>query len=277
VRLPEEVQDTLDALAQALAIIEGPDVATQLRVFAETVLNAAPTLEVSQSLAPGVRGATEALEILFQDEHLVAINKPSGLLVHRGWANDPAPALQLLRDQLGRRVHAVHRLDRATSGVLLFACSSEVARDAQALFEGGKVTKRYLAICRGNQLKTQRLAHPLAREKGGERLAAVTRFRLLGSFERYGLVEAIPETGRTHQIRRHLKHLSHPILGDVRYGKGEHNRLFRDRFNFLRLALHCESLVLPHPRTGDELRLTAPLPPDFSSLVMRFEGQVEQP
>lgn len=215
---------------------------------------------------PAVEGVPR-LEILWRDDALVAVNKPSGMPVHHGWARDGVPALQALRDQLGRHVYPVHRLDRGTSGVLLFALSGEIARAVQTQLEAGEVGKRYLALCRGNDPALARVDHPLAKEKGGERRPAVTDFKLLGWFERYGLYEARPLTGRTHQIRRHLKHASHPIIGDTRYGKGEHNRIFRERFGFHRLALHASDLRLRHPHTGEPLHLHAPLPPDLARLL----------
>lgn len=267
VRLGSEEFDTFEALSRALGVIESQAIQEQLLSISRQVSESLHFNDGGeQELDAEVSSACAPLEVLFQDEFLVAINKPSGLLVHRGWANDPHPALQLLRDQMGERVFPVHRLDRATSGVLLFARSSEVARDAQALFESHAVHKRYWAVCRGNQLKDQRLSHALAQKKGDVRKPAVTDFRLLASFERYGLVEAVPLTGRTHQIRKHLKHLSHPIIGDVRYGKGEHNRFFREQYGFSRLALHCQSLELPHPRGGNPLRIEAGLPEDLAEL-----------
>jgi tRNA pseudouridine65 synthase len=207
------------------------------------------------------------LEILYRDEDLVAVDKPSGIPVHRGWARDGVPVLQLLRDQLGRHVYPVHRLDRGTSGALLFALSGEVARGVQLQLEAQEVEKRYLALCRGNDPTLVRVDHPLAREDGGEPRAAVTDFKLLARFERYGLYEARPLTGRRHQIRRHLKHASHPIIGDTKYGKGEHNRLFRERFGFHRLALHASEMRLRHPRSGEPLHVHAPLPPEFARLL----------
>ncbi len=207
------------------------------------------------------------LEILHQDEALVAVDKPSGMPVHRGWARDGLPALQALRDQLGRHLYPVHRLDRATSGVLLFALSREAARAVQAQLEAHQVEKRYLALCRGCDPALVRVDHPLAREEGGEARPAVTELELLGRFERYGLYEARPLTGRRHQIRRHLKHASHPIIGDTKYGKGEHNRLFRERFGFHRLALHAAHIRLRHPFSGKPLAIQAPPSPDLARLL----------
>lgn len=210
------------------------------------------------------------MEILYRDEDLVAVDKPSGMTVHHGWARDGVPALQALRDQIGCYVYPVHRLDRGTSGVLLFALSASVARGVQAQLESGEIEKRYLALCRGNDAALVRVDHPLEREDGGEPRPAVTELTLLGRFERYGLYQARPLTGRRHQLRRHLKHASHPIIGDTTYGKGEHNRIFRERFGFQRLALHASDLHLRHPRTGASLRLHAPLPADLGSLLRRI-------
>lgn len=204
------------------------------------------------------------LSILYRDELLIAINKPAGLAVHRGLARDRTFALQLVRDQIGRHVHAVHRLDRATSGVLLFALAPGTARRMQERFAAGAVAKRYLALVRGIPPAAGVIDHPVPGDEEGPRVPAVTEFRRLATFERYALVEARPRTGRFHQIRRHFKHLSHPLIGDVRYGKGEHNRLFRERFGLHRLALHALELAFDHPHTREELRIVAPLPEDLA-------------
>jgi tRNA pseudouridine65 synthase len=204
------------------------------------------------------------LPFLYQDGCLLAGNKPAGLAVHRGMARDRTFALQLVRDQVGRHVHAVHRLDRATSGVLLFALDTHTAGRMQELLAAGRVEKRYLALVRGIPPESGVIDHPIPRDVDGPRVPAVTEFRRLATLERYALVEARPRTGRRHQIRRHLKHLSHPLIGDVRYGKGEHNRLFRERFGLLRLALHALELVFEHPETGEAVRIVAPVPEDLA-------------
>lgn len=204
------------------------------------------------------------IPILYQDDDLVAVAKPSGLSVHRGWDRDRTVALQLVRDLIGRRVYPVHRLDRATSGVLLFATSSEVARLVQESFVEQNVEKRYLLLVRGIPPESGVIDHPVPKTLKGERVEAVTEFRRLGIFERYGLMEARPRTGRLHQIRRHFKHLTHPLIGDVRYGKGDQNRLFRQRFSLRRLALHAFELKLPHPRSRELLRCVAEVPEDLA-------------
>ncbi len=213
------------------------------------------------------------LPILFRDERLVAVDKPSGLLVHRGgWGNDRVVAMTLVRDQLGRHVFPLHRLDRATSGVLLFALSSEEAALLCPLFEQGLIEKRYVALVRGVPPAEGLIDSPVPGSPSGQRLPAVTRFRLLSALEnlsgRFSLVEAIPLTGRLHQIRRHLKHLGHPLIGDVNYGKGDLNRLFRERYGLRRLALHACSAAFAHPATGERIFAKAPLPEDLAGPLL---------
>jgi tRNA pseudouridine65 synthase len=134
----------------------------------------------------------------------------------------------------------------------------------QEAFAAGSVEKRYLALVRGIPPESGVIDHPIPRDEDGPRVPALTEFRRLAVFERYALVEARPRTGRRHQIRRHFKHLSHPLIGDVRYGKGEHNRLFRDRFGLHRLALHALELAFEHPETGETVQIVAPVPEDLA-------------
>lgn len=204
------------------------------------------------------------LPLLWRDDRLIAVAKPAGLAVHRGWSRERVVAMTLARDQVGRHVFPVHRLDRATSGVLLFALDPEAARALQEQFQAGTVRKRYLALVRGIAPDEAVIDHPIPNEEDGPRVPAVTEIRRLGTFERYSLVEAFPRTGRLHQIRRHLKHLSHPLIGDVRYGKGEHNRLFRERFGLHRLALHALEIGFAHPESARALSIFAPIPEDLA-------------
>jgi tRNA pseudouridine65 synthase len=203
-------------------------------------------------------------DVLHRDKWLLVINKPSGLLTHRGWANDRETALSVARDYAGRHVHPIHRLDRATSGALLFAFDPQCAAVLRAELDGGGFDKRYLALVRGVIAEAVEIDHPLAAEPGAERKPARTSVRPLACFERYSLVEATPHTGRTHQIRRHLKHLSHPVIGDTRYGHGEHNRAFRERFGLHRLALHAARLGFTHPHSGERIDVRAPVTEDLA-------------
>lgn len=213
------------------------------------------------------------LPILYQSAAFVAVDKPSGLSVHRGQSRDAVHALQLVRDQVGAYVYPVHRLDRATSGVLLFALSPAAARELGAAFAEGRVQKRYLALVRGAPPDQARVDHALSQDDGKPSQSAVTHVRTVARFGRYALVEAVPETGRTHQIRRHMKHLSCPIIGDVRYGKGEHNRLFRTRYGFHRLALHATGVTLYDPATSRAVTIQAPTPELFASTLAALERE----
>jgi tRNA pseudouridine65 synthase len=228
-----------------------------------------------------------AVSFLYRDEALVAIDKPPGLIVHRGWAADEVTAMSLVRDALGAWVYPAHRLDRGTSGVLLFALSPEVAGQIGRSFANDEVHKRYLALVRGHAPDSAFVDHPIAREPGKPKAPAQTRVTRLSSHpvddalsgisRRYSWVQAEPLTGRPHQVRRHLKHLNHPILGDVRYGKSQHNELFRRRFGLVRLALHAEQLSLPHPSTGQLLTIMAPLAADLVNVRTRLCAAAEEP
>lgn len=211
----------------------------------------------------------EALRILYRDAHLVAVEKPSGLAVHRGWAPERDVIVDRLHAQLGAFVHPLHRLDRGASGVLLFALDPATAKLVGEAFASGAVGKRYLALVRGvPELRfVVDRSVPKGEEADGPRVEAVTAFERLEVIGRYSLVAAEPRTGRLHQIRRHLKHVSCPILGDVNYGKGDHNRRCRERYGLTRLFLHASSLTLAHPTTGAPLTIECALPADLESVL----------
>ncbi len=223
------------------------------------------------------------LEVLQQDERLVALSKPSGLVVHRSQlAPERDTCQRRLRDQLGRWVWPVHRLDRGTSGVLLFALDSATAHVLAEAFAERRVRKTYLAVTRGWAPDAGEVDHALAPAQGaGPPAPAVTRFACLARVElphavgryasaRYSLVRAEPLTGRGHQVRRHLRHVDHPIVGDVTWGDSRHNRFFRERFGLRRLLLHALRLELHHPDDGRDLVLRAPVPPDVRELCVEL-------
>jgi tRNA pseudouridine65 synthase len=220
------------------------------------------------------------LRVLHLDPGLVAIDKPPGLLVHPSGldAHESRTALALLQDQLGERLFPLHRLDKATSGVLLFARTAPVARQWGQAFESGTVSKRYLALVRGWPPESGEIDHPLARDPelpstGQPRLPAVTRYRRLRCFDwpfqvdgkhptsRYSLVEVEPLSGRRHQIRRHFKQIAHPLVGDTTHGKGAHNRAVAAWLGVQRLWLHAASVELP-----GGLRIEAPCGPEWALL-----------
>jgi tRNA pseudouridine65 synthase len=224
------------------------------------------------------------VQILHDDEAILVVAKLSGMLVHpSGHDPDEITLLPLARDASGgAHLYPVHRLDRGASGVLVLARSSVFAAALHPQFEDGRAIKRYLAAVRGMPPEAGVIDHPIPRREDGPRVPAVTEFRRLATVtvplqhqelereRRYSLVEARPHTGRLHQIRRHLKHIAHPVLGDVNHGRSEHNRLCRLRFGLDRLALHAASLSFLHPLTGARVTFWAPLPRDFDESLRRM-------
>jgi len=223
------------------------------------------------------------LTILYRDEHYVAVDKPAGLQVHRSWISEENEEflLQRLRDQIGQRVYPVHRLDRPTSGVILFALSSMAARAMCGVFESREERKEYLAVVRGYTEEGGRIDYPLQEEPHKPAQQAVTDYRRLATVElpipvgryntaRYSLVAVQPLTGRLRQIRKHFHHIFHPLIGDTSHGEGRHNRLFRERFDCHRLLLHAHRLELRHPYSGERLTIRAPLPVEFERLGEAF-------
>jgi tRNA pseudouridine65 synthase len=202
--------------------------------------------------------------IVHRDQRCVAVDKPSGIATHRGWDDSEDALLQQVRDAVNAYVYPIHRLDRGASGIVLFALDKDAARALSAAWTDAD--KRYLAITRGHPPPHLVIDHAIPKAPGKDRVPAVTEVWTRETFGRYALVEARPHTGRLHQIRRHLKHISCPLIGDVRYGKGEHNRIFREQFALHRLALHCTSLRVPHP-DGGELAVEAPLAPDLAAAL----------
>ncbi|MFO7550057.1 MAG: pseudouridine synthase [Haliea sp.] len=228
----------------------------------------------------------------------MAINKPPGLLVHRSAIDrhETRFALQLLRDQLGRRVYPVHRLDKPTSGLMLFALDSGTARLLSSQFADRSIEKSYLAIVRGWSPEQGRINHPLREHPDAVETAtgrdtpkvyaAVTEYQRLATVEldiavdryprtRYSLVLLHPLTGRRHQLRRHMKHISHPIIGDANHGKGVHNRFFQQALGCQRLLLASVAIKFQHPRSGEQLHLRAAPGAEFEHVAARFGWQSE--
>lgn len=219
------------------------------------------------------------LEIIYRDEHLIAINKPHGLLVHRSSIAADASefALQLLRDQIGMKVNPVHRIDRKTGGILLFAFNKEVEIAMQKAFMENQVSKKYLAIVRGHTPDAEDIDYPLRKENGTLQ-DAFTSYTTLKRAEldiafgkhptsRYSLVEAVPTTGRMHQLRKHLSHIFHPIIGDRTHGCNKQNKLFLEQWEMTTMLLHASQLAFVHPITGMEVKIQAILQPEFARVV----------
>lgn len=245
-----------------------------------------------------MEGAVETegvMDILLQDDDIVAVNKPSGIKVHRGAydARREAFLLQRVRDQVGRHLFPVHRLDRPTSGVLLFALNPGAARSLAKSFARRHVHKTYLAVVRGYIAEIGEVDYALSDAGDGAENAksprpAMTRYLRLDTAElpvpvgryatcRYSLVKVNPATGRRHQIRRHMRHLRHPIVNDRQYGDNHHNRFFTETLGCRRLLLAAVAIRFPHPRTRVETTLTARLDRDFSAILARMGWKAAVP
>ena len=212
--------------------------------------------------------------ILHVDDDVVVVNKPAGLVVHRGWANERHVVMTLVRDALGSWVYPVHRLDRQTSGVLVFARHPEAQRALSASFAGQDVEKRYLAMVRGLLEAPGTIDYAIPRDEDGERVPAVTDYEPIHVIPHYTFVIAIPRTGRLHQIRRHFKHVDHPIVMDKKHGRGVFNRVAEHELGIVRMALHARTLAFPHPTTRERLSFVAPvidLGPAFGRLGLASE------
>jgi tRNA pseudouridine65 synthase len=220
------------------------------------------------------------LKIIYQDEWCIAINKPHGLLVHRSpiAADASEFAVQLLRDQVGFPVFPVHRLDRKTSGVLLFATKGEFVSSFQDAMQDSFAQKRYLAFVRGYFPEELNLDYPLTREDGKIQ-EAQTVFKKCKHFEvpfaqagfqtsRYSLIEAHPMTGRMHQIRKHLNHLRHPIIGDRPHGCNKQNKFFLEQWNMSTMLLHAFELKMRHPFLSIPLIIEAEKSEEFKRVLL---------
>ena len=240
--------------------------------------------------APVVDSSPQQLQIIYQDEWLVAINKPAGLLVHRSAIDrhETRFAMQMLRDQIGQHVFPVHRLDKPTSGVLLFALNSDTARKMSDIFAARETAKAYLAVVRGYTDEQGVIDYPLKEELDKktdqqatfykEAQEAVTEYRRLAAVElpyavgryqtaRYSLLHLMPRSGRKHQLRRHMKHIFHPIVGDTTHGDGKQNTFFRQQFDCHRLLLHAAGLGFCHPQSGQSLHIHAPIDASFQEAM----------
>jgi tRNA pseudouridine65 synthase len=233
------------------------------------------------------------LEILYQDPYLIAVNKPAGLLVHRSSIamQEKHFVLQIVRNQIGQHVFPVHRIDRPTAGVLLLALNSEIAKKTAELFRAGDIIKKYVAIVRGYTAECGTIRYNMKKIKNHgiscqgfmisnecytetiyKRLATIEIDRKVDKYptSRYSLVSLFPKTGRRHQLRRHMKHIRHPIIGDIKYGKSTHNHFFRDHLNCSCLLLNAVALKFQHPITASQIEISAPVSMQFKSVLTYF-------
>ncbi|MDD2999119.1 MAG: pseudouridine synthase [Candidatus Riflebacteria bacterium] len=232
-------------------------------------------------------------DILYRDDSLVIICKPAGLLVHPSYIDksETESAMKQLRDLIGQWVYPVHRLDKATSGVLVFALSSDSAKLVADAFAGREVTKTYLALVRGYTREAEIIDYPLkdiwdkttdrAKSRNNPAKEAITEYARLATTElpvavrphpsaRYSLLRVTPHTGRNRQIRRHMKHIFHHLIGDHRYGDGHHNQMLSEQYDCNRMMLHAHTITFKHPVNGQTMTITAPLPADFTDVLDRI-------
>lgn len=220
----------------------------------------------------------EALPVLHLDDDFVAVSKPGGLLVHRD-ANypDADAALQTVRDQLGRRLYPFHRLDRPSSGILIFAFSSAAAASLQRSLASMDAVKEYVALMRWPGSLADRpdawTCDQTLHTDDDKAQKARTEFEMIESFRGCALVQCRIFTGRYHQIRRHANHCGRHILGDTTHGKGRMNALFREKYGLPRLFLHLRRVSLAHPSSGAPLEITDPLPADLSQVLDRLRHE----
>lgn len=217
------------------------------------------------------------LRVVFRDEDIVAVHKPSGLLVHRDEHHRDAPAaLQIVRDQTGRHLYPFHRLDRATSGILLFAFSSAAAAAWQEALASADAHKDYTALVRwpGSrpELGDAWTCEQALTDDGGVQRAARSEFVLAERFRHCALVGCRIFTGRYHQIRRHANHSGRHVIGDTTHGKGRINALYRERYGLHRLFLHLHRIRLQHPGTGLRMEFTDPMPVELADVLARLRA-----
>ncbi len=221
------------------------------------------------------------IEVLFEDDYCIIVNKPNNILVHHSYYSrniTDDSLLQLLTKQFNCKHYPVHRLDRKTSGVILLAKDKSNVNLFQDLFIQQAITKKYLALARGYCQDIGKIDTPIKNPDTGVYKDALTCYHTLHKIElnipvkpyktcRYSLLSLEPKTGRMHQLRKHLNKISHPIIGDHKYGNRHHNKMFADKFEIDNLYLHAHSLSFVHPFKGEPINVSAPIPYFWSSFI----------
>ena len=230
----------------------------------------------------------DKIDIIFEDDYIIAINKPNNFLVHQsnyaGNLNEQS-VVEFLIDQTGKMFYPIHRLDRKTSGILLLSKEKETVKKFQSLFTENTIQKTYYAVVRGFSPENGIINSPIKNEDSKVYKEALTNYETIRSVEldipvhpydksRYSLMKLIPKTGRMHQLRKHLNKISHPIIGDYKYGDRFHNRNFENNFNWNYLFLHAHSLEFVHPISNEKLTLKADFPTDWQDLFLKFSWHI---
>lgn len=226
------------------------------------------------------------LEVIYEDEYCICISKPNNVVVHHSYLSrnvaDEESLLQLLEAQFGKKMYPVHRLDRKTSGIILLAKETSYVARFQELFTLGEIQKTYYGVVRGHAPESKIIDTPVKGKDGKSHKEALTHLKTLETIvldipvrpyhtSRYSLVELQPKTGRMHQLRAHTLKISHPLIGDAKYGDKHHDIMFERNFGWKNLFLHAGSLVFKHPYTEELLNLKSKFPEDWNSLFREFQ------
>ncbi len=229
------------------------------------------------------------IPILYHDDNLIVVSKPNNMLVHHSYYARNIKTQSLVEFFKGKfKLYPVHRLDHKTSGLIILAKSSEIAAKIQQQFEKKTIEKKYLALVRGFTPKEGKIDTPVKNADTGKYKESLTLFRTLQSIEvpiavepysqsRYSLIEFIPKTGRMHQLRKHANKMSHPIIGDHKYGNRHHNRMFAEQLNLPNLFLHAYSLSFDHPITLEKIELKALLPGFWNTMQYQLDWTIKFP
>ena len=228
------------------------------------------------------------VEIVHQDEHCIVVNKPNNILVHHAYhsrnKSEEDSLLQLLEQQLGKKLYPIHRLDRKTSGIILLATETSYVSKFQELFTHHEIQKTYYGIVRGFAPESKVIDSPVKGRDADVYKEAETQMHTLAKIQleipvkpydssRYSLVKLLPKTGRLHQLRIHMNKISHPLLNDAKYGDKNHNLMFEEKFGWRKLFLHAASLQFQHPFTQELLSLQATFPEDWVKAFQEFSWE----
>lgn len=229
----------------------------------------------------------DLIHIIFEDEYLLAVHKPNNMLVHHSaMANnqlDEQSLVQILKEQIGSSYHPVHRLDRKTSGIILFAKKKEYVKVLQDLFVNQQIQKTYYGLVRGFIPENGKIDSPVKGRDANVHKDALTFYERLETYEvpiavgpydssRYSLVKLSPKTGRLHQLRIHMNKISHPLIGDPKYGDRFHNRMFHEKFDCDTLFLHAKTLEFTHPFTDKKQICTNDFPSSWEKVISKLES-----
>ena len=229
-----------------------------------------------------------AIEILYENDYIVVVNKPNDVLMYPSYYARNITDLtlvELLNDQLQFKVSPLHRLDRKTSGVVIFGKSSEAAKAFEKLFSNQQIEKHYIAIVRGFCSDEGVIDTPIKNNDTGVYKEALTLYKTLSKYEwdmpvtpydksRYSLIKLTPKTGRMHQLRKHLNKINHPIIGDHKYGDRNYNKTFAKEFSFDKLLLHAKQLKFIHPFTNQEIEINANIPDNWNLVLKSFKWKL---